>query len=830
MTSAVTSGRCFRADEAVTVVAKSIAAMSHLATELAAALRHLRRAPGFTALAVAMLALGIGANVAIFSIFQSIILSPLPYPQPERLVGFKSLNSAKAITQPALSLADFRDFKERTQSYAALAGFRPDFIGYAPAGGDPVQLICGQVTEDFFRTFGTTPLLGRTFTAGEFSIGAGRTVILSYAAWRRHFSGSADVIGRTVMLNDQPTTIIGVMPEGFREPEFVEVWLPFPVEAGENIVRDSRFWNIVGRLKPGVSIGAAQAEAASIASTLAGEYASTNRGWSVAVQPLLDMRVASLRSSLLLLVGAVGLVLLIACLNLANLMLARGVGRLQELAVRLALGATPRRLARAVLLESLLLAVAGGVAGVALATIGLPALASQLPPGLVPRSHAIGVAGTALMFAVAVSVGTGLVFGVLPAWQVWRANVNDLLKSGGSRGASSRFTHRVQGGLIAGQVALTMMILTGAGLLMKSLLTMQRTAVGFDPTHVLTLRISPPTSRWQDFRQLGDYYERVLAEVRREPGVESATLNCSTPFTSITLRYPFWVEGRPVEEGNADEAVFNSVDEDYFKTLRVPLLRGRSFETRDDAKAANSHPVCVVNQTLARRLFGDADPIGKRVRTLPWMVRGYREIIGVVGDVKQDSQADDPTPQLYVPQRQSPWFFTTVLVRSTSASAATVATAMRRADPVLTMSVRTMDENLARSATQPRVRTILFGLFAAAALGLSAFGIYASISFTVGQRTREIGVRMALGAAPREIVRWVLARAAVLAGLGVAAGLVGALGATRLLRGALYGVAPADPLVLGALALFLPAVVLAAAFFPALRAARLEPTRALQVE
>lgn len=804
--------------------------MPPLATELAAAFRHLRRAPDFALLAIAMLALGIGANVAILSIFQSIILRPLPYPQPERLVGFKSLNSAKAITQPALSLADFRDFKERTQSYTALAGFRPDFIGYAPAGGDPVQLICGQVTEEFFQAFGTTPLLGRAFTAGEFSAGAGRTVILSHAAWRRHFSGRADAIGRTVMLNDQPTTIVGVMPEDFREPEFVEVWLPFPEEAPENLVRDSRFWNTVGRLKPGASLGAAQAEATTIASALAGEFASTNRGWSVALQPLLDMRVSGLRSSLLLLVGAVGLVLLIACLNLANLMLARGVGRLQELAIRLALGATPRLLARAVLLESLLLAVAGGVTGVALAMFGLPALASRLPPGLVPRSHAIGVDGTALVFAVAVSVLTGLAFGVLPAWQVLRANVNDLLKSGGSRGASSRFTHQVQGGLIAGQVALTLMVLTGAGLLMKSLLTMQRTAVGFDPAHVLALRISPPTSHWQDFWQLGDYYERVLAEVRREPGVESVTLNCSTPLTGITLRYPFWVEGRPVDEGNADEAVFNSVDQDYFKTLRVPLLRGRSFEARDDAKAASSHPVCIVNQTLARRLFGDADPIGRRLRTLPWMVHGYREIVGVVGDVKQDSQADDPTPQLYVPQRQSPWFFTTVLVRSSSASAATIEAAMRRADPVLTMSVRTMDENIARSATQPRVRTILFGLFAAAALGLSAFGIYASISFTVGQRTREIGVRMALGAAPREIVRWVLARAAVLAGLGVAAGLVGALGVTRLLRGALYGVTPADPLVFGGLALFLPAVVLAAAFFPAVRAARLEPTRALQTE
>ncbi len=804
--------------------------MSRLLSEVTAAFRHLRRSPGFSLLAVAMLALGIGANVAIFSIFQSIILRPLPYPAQERLVGFKALNSAKAITQPALSLSDFRDFKERVKSYTGFAAFRPDFTGYAPPGAEPVQLVCGQVTEEFFQVFGVAPLLGRTFLPDEFSYGAGRTVVLSHAAWRRHFAEHADVIGRTIMLNDQPTTIVGVMPEDFREPEFVEVWLPFPVEAPENLARDSRFWSTVGRLRPGVTPGTAQAEAVTIAAALATEYPGTNRGWSVALQPLLEMRTGSVRVSLLLLVGAVGLVLLIACVNLANLMLARGVSRLQELAVRLALGATPPALARTVVWESLLLACGGGAAGIALAAAGLPALASRLPPGLVPRSQAIGVDGTALFFAVAVSMLTGLIFGLLPACQVLRTNVNEVLKSGGSRGGSGRFATSVQGGLIASQVALTLVVLTGAALLMKSLLTMQHTPVGFDPANLLALRISPPQSRWDDFQQLGDYYERVLAEVRREPGVTGATLNSSAPLTGITLRYPFWVEGRPVEEGNADEAVFNAVSTGYFSTMRVPLLRGRGFEERDNFKTAASQPVCIINQTMAKRLFGDSDPVGKRIRTMPWMVRGWREVVGVVGDVKQDSQTDEATPQLYVPSLQSPWFFTTLLVRTQGATAASVQTAVRRADPTLTMNVRTMEEAIALSGTQPRLRTALFALFASVALGLSAFGIYASMSFTVGQRTREIGVRMALGASPREILRWVLVRAGGLAGVGVATGLIGALALTRLLRGALYQVAPADPLVLGGLTLFVPAVVLAAALLPALRAARLPPTRALQNE
>ncbi|PTX97788.1 ABC transporter permease [Opitutus sp. ER46] len=807
--------------------------MNGLFDDLTAALRHLRRAPAFSLLAIAMLALGIGANVAIFSIFQSIVLRPLPYPQPERLVGFKSLNAAKALTQPALSLSDFRDLRGRVQSYSALAAFRPDFVGYAPAGADPVQLVCGRVTEEFLAAFGVTPRIGRPFQAGEFSYDGARVAILSHAAWQRHFAGDPAAVGRTAVFDGEAVTIIGVMPEDFREPEFADVWLPFPAEAPENLARDSRFWTTVGRLKPGVSVAAAQAEATAIAAALAREYPATNRGWGMAVQPLLELRVGGLRASLLLLLGAVGLVLLIACVNLANLMLARGVSRVQELAVRLAIGATPARLARAVLLESVLLALAGGTAGVALAMTALPALAARLPAGLVPRSHAIAVDGAALGFAVAVSVVTGLVFGVLPAWQVWRADVNHLIKAGGGRGGSNRFAHRVQGALIVGQVALTVVVLAGAGLLLRSLLSLQRTAPGFAAENVVTLRISPPPARWQDFRELADYYERVLAELRREPGVEGVDLNCSAPFSGITLSYPFWVQGRPVEDGNADEAVFNSVGVDYLRVLRIPLVRGRGFEPRDNATGAagtSVPPVCLVNVSLARRLFGDADPIGQRIRTVPWLTNGYREIVGVVADVKQTGAAEPPGAQVYVPFRQSPWFFATLLVRTRTATAAALQAAVRRADPTLTMSVSSMEDAIAASATQPRLRAWLFGCFAVIALGLSAFGIYASMAFTVGQRTREIGVRLALGASPGGILAWVLGRAGRLALVGVSCGLVAALATTRLLRAALYGVTPTDPTVLILLVFGLPLVVLAAAFGPAWRAARLEPTRALQAE
>jgi predicted permease len=379
-------------------------------------------------------------------------------------------------------------------------------------------------------------------------------------------------------------------------------------------------------------------------------------------------------------------------------------------------------------------------------------------------------------------------------------------------------------------VALTLVVLVLAGLLMKSVLTLQRARPGFDPARVVALRISPPPSRWENFRELADYYERVLAEVRREPGVELATLNCSAPMSGITLRYPFWVEGRPVEEGNADEAVFNAVDADYFRTLRVPLVRGRFFDARDNAKAVASQPVCIINQMLAQRLFGAAEPLGKRIRTLPWMVNGYREVVGIVGDVKQDSLSDEPTAQLYVPQQQSPWFFTTVLVRTKGASATMLEAAIRRADPGLTMSVETMDDALARSTLAPRLRAAVFGVFAGVALALSALGIHASVTFMTAQRRREIGLRMALGATRAMIVRGVLGTAGRWAAAGGAGGWIVTLGATRLLRSAFPGVASDDPWMPLTLALFLAGVALAAAFVPAWRAAQMDPQRALQSE
>jgi putative ABC transport system permease protein len=565
-----------------------------------------------------------------------------------------------------------------------------------------------------------------------------------------------------------------------------------------------------------------------LAAALEQEYPGTNRGWTVALQPLREMRTAGWRTSLLVLVGAVGLVLVVACVNLANLMLTRGVARTPELALRLSLGATPGTLARGVLAESVLLAMVGGMLGASLAAATLPALATQLPAGLVPRTQEIGVDTTALFFAIAISMLTGVVFGSLPAWQVFRANVNELLKAGHGRGLAGGFARRLQATLIVAQLALTVIVLAGAGLLMRSLLALQRTDLGFDPHHLHTLRIATNVNKWREFTALALYYERVLDELRRVPGVETASLNCSTPLSGITLRFPFSVQGRPRAEGGADEAVFNSVDLEYFKTLRIPLRQGRLFESRDHERAPT---VCVISAALAQRLFPGENPLGRRIQIVPWLNRGFREVIGVVGDVKQSTQADPPQPQIYVPSRQSPWFFTLLLVRAgPNVTVPALQAAVRRADPTLSMAAGTLDDAVAGTAAQPRLRALLFAIFGATALLLSAFGLYASMSFSVSQRVREIGVRLALGATPRDVLGWLLGRAARLTAVGMLTGLIGAVLLSELLRGLLYGVSPIDPLVLGSIALFLPLVALLATLAPALRASRLKPMQALQHE
>jgi predicted permease len=803
--------------------------MPLLLEHLRSALRSLLRAPGYTAFAIALMTAGIGTTVAVFSLLHSVVLRPLPYAAPERLVGLSARNPAKALAMPSLSASDFRDYHARARSFATLAAFRPSFVSYAPQGGDAEQWVSALVTEDFFRVFGVDPVAGRLPRADEHALGSARVAVLSHAAWRRHFGARDATVGQTLMLDGEATLVIGVMPPSFREPEFVDVWLPFAPEAPENLARDSRFWTTVGRLAPRISVAGAAAEAAVLADALATEYPATNRGWTVSVQPLREMRVAGIASSLVLLLGAVGLVLLLACANLANLQLARGVSRLPEFAVRLALGASPRALAQVMLLESGIVALIGAVAGSALAALAVPAAATLLPTGLVPRSHAFGVDAAALAVALGAAVASGLLSGLLPAWQAWRTPVNALLKTGGARSGTGRFAQRAQNGLVVAQVALTLVVLATASGLARSLLTLERTDPGFNPRGVLAVRLAPPENRWQSLEDLSAYYDRVLTEIARLPGVRSAALNASAPLCGITLRYPFSVEGQAPSVAGADDAVFSPVSPAFLRTLGIPLLHGRDLE---EADTRQSRKVCVINRTLAERLFPGADPLGRRIRIVPWLLSEYREIVGVVADVRQDSLADPPPPQVYVPQAQSPWFFTTLLVRAESGAgmARTLEAALRRIDPGVSFSVRSLEDNVALTTVVPRLRTTLFAVFGATALALSALGIYAGVAFSVGQRARELGVRLALGATPVRIFRDVLGRAGALALGGAALGLGVTLALAEVLQAAIHGMQPLDSLTLGVVAVGVPLLTLLACLSPATAAARLDPARALQSE
>ncbi len=793
--------------------------------DLHTALRQLRRAPAFTTLATLLLAVGLGATITAYSLFHSIILQPLPYPQPEQLVILRALNPAKAIDQEGVSATDLRDFQDRTTSFSALGGYRPNFAAFTPATGDPAQWVTCLVTGGLFDALRPEPQLGRLFAADEFSFSAPRTVILSDAAWERYFNRRADILNTTIVLDDVPHTVVGVMPATFREPPFVDAWLPFPAESPEYFARDSRYWSAIGRLAPGATPAGAAAEIETLSRDLAREYPDSNRDWSATTRSLLAQRVTALRAGLLLLLATVGLVLLIVCANLANLLLARALAKLPELGIRLALGATASRLARVVAAESLLLALGGGLLGTGLAAIALPAVARHIPPALLPRAHEVALQPAAIGVGLAAALLCASLCAILPAWSLARADVNQWLKEGASRGATHPATRRWQAVLVSGQIALTVAVLAAALLLMRSLARLQAVPPGFDAGNVLLVRLAPPQTRYETNVDLARYYTRLIDEVKRVPGVRSAAVNASSPLTGITLTYPSWREGTATDAASALDAVYAPVSPDFFSTLRLPLQRGRLFDEHDNAGGA---PVAIINETYARRLFPDRNPLGQRIMIIPWMGPIYREIVGVVADTRQSALADPPPPQVYVPQTQMPWFFSTLLVRVDRSSAApAVRTALRAADPTLPVDLQPLEEAIAQGTTLQRLQTWLLGGFALFALSLSAFGLYASLRFTLALTLPEIGIRLALGATPTGIRRLILARVGRLVAGGLTAGLLLSLPLTHTLRSQLYGIGTADPLTYLALLATLAITALLTALPLAHRAARTPPTTIL---
>jgi putative ABC transport system permease protein len=815
--------------------------IDNLVRDVRYAVRTLTRNPGFTLAALGALVLGIGANTAVFSVLNGVLLRPLPYADPDRLVMIFDSFQQQGLERGPACIADFLDWRARARSFHtldAIANQRFTLVG----DGEAEQIPGMSVTATFFETLAIRPLLGRTFASGDDHPGRGQSVVISERLWRRRYGSSAAIVGKEIVMNGRPFTIIGVMQDGYRFGGDAEAWsiltLNPPTRRGPFFMRG------IARLKPGVTLNQAAAEMQSIAREVERENPKDYTRLRFPVVALRELVVGNIRPLLWVLSGAVFFVFLIAVSNVANLMLARATARQREIAIRLSIGASRGQLVRQLMTESLMLSLAGGALGLAFAFWGVSALRWLEPPGL-PRLSEIGVDAGVLLFTLVVSLASGVIFGL--GWAVSASSsaaLSERLKEGG-RGGESRAHSRARGALVIGQVGLSVVLLIGAGLLIRSFHLLGRVDPGFHtpPERVLTMQLSPTGLRYsaptpvagapQPNRALGAYWDQLLERVRLLPGVEAASVAITIPPDRVAFTDGYEIEGKPSPPGSEHPAVpVPFVSHDYFKTLGIPLLRGRWFEGRD---RADSPRVTVINETMARRHFPGENPVGQRLKHgHRSLANPYMEIIGVVGNVKYLGLDNENTPVYYELSAQVPSRPMWLLVR-TKGDAQSLASAVREEirnlDPNVPVDrVGTMAQALAESLSLPRFRSFLMGVFAVTALLLAAIGIYGVIAYSVTQRSQEIGVRMALGATRSGIVRLVVGQGSRLAIVGLVLGLAGAVGLTRFLEKMLFGVTASDTVTFASAAIVLGAVAIVASLIPALRAAGIDPVTALRQE
>lgn len=793
--------------------------------------RGLRRSPGFAATMVLILALGIGAATAIFSVAYGVLLRSLPYEDPTQLVQLYTTDLAYEERWP-LSPPQFMSLREQTRTFTDIAVYtnsRPPLTGR----GEARWLDGAQVSAGFFEVMGAEPMLGRTFVEDENRSGSDDVVMISHALWQELGGESADVLGQTLTLYERPRVIVGVMPAGFDFPYNSDVWLPLGYDetfSATSVKGRLNFsFPVVGRLGDGVAPGDAQRELNLVADRIAEQF-PREHNTRFTIDPLREVLVSSARTPLLLLVAAVGLLLLIACANVAGLLLARAAGRQEELAVRAAIGAGRGRLVRQLLTESLLIGAVGGALGLLL-TMWATRLIVAAPPEGLPRLDAIRVDGAVLAFGLGVTLLTTLLVGLVPALQATGAAVASGLREGGRGRTGVRSSVHMRAGLVVAELALAVVLLSGAGLLMHSFVRMISTDPGFQTERVLTFQIGLPSTRYGDDDAQRSYYEDLLARIATLPGVESTGAVHRLPILQGGFYTHLMVEGdEPANPRDAPLVRYRSVSPGYFETMGIPVLRGRGITEQDRDGALR---VVVINETAARDLFGGEDPVGQRFRTS--QMAGFLTVVGITRDVPEDQPTHPPEPQIFWAFDQDPWSYMNVVVRSHGADPLTLAPVIRHtlrqvdAD-VLGRDFQTLERIVADSVTSERFLTALLVLFASAALLLASIGVFGLLSFTVAERTREIGVRIALGAMRREIMTLVLRDALKLAAAGLAIGLTGALLIGRLLEGLLYEVSPADPATIGTMTALLLLVALLASWLPARRAARVDPMTVLRHE
>ena len=803
--------------------------------DLRFALRQLRKTPGFTFVAIVTLALGIGANTAIFSLVNSVLLRPLPFPDAERIVYFEGKNPSSGITDSNISYLDFTDWSQQTDLFASTAAYWTGGVNLGADGAEPERVPRAGVTIGFFSVLGVQPVLGRAFVPEDdkpatFIGGRGTVAIISHGLWKRRFGSDPAIVGQQVQMSSRSLTVIGVMPPGFEYPEQTQIWVPSSVNLSEE-PRDNRAWSAIARLNPGIDLKQAQTRVSAINAQLDKQFHETNKGWDVSLWTLHERLVREMKPSLLALLGAVGLVLLIACANVANLLLARGAARQKEIAIRAALGASRTRVLRQMLTESILLSAIGGAAGLVLSIWLTDVLMSMLPEGA-PRLEQIGIDYRVLTFTLGVSALTGVLFGIVPALQASKLDVTSALKEGG-RGTEGHRRTSARSLLLIGEVALSLMLLVGAGLLIKSFVRLQEVRPGFNAHNVLIANLALPYPKY-DYPQFVEFFRQLKERLEVAPGVQAVggSINLPLNASGYAIGRGFIPEGRPLTVDENRDATFSAITGDYFRAVQIPLLSGRTFELRDNADAPK---VVIINETIAKRHFGSpAEAIGKRLSI--WRDEKFmREIVGVVGDTKTGSLTGDGGMQIYIPHAQdSHWNFMGLVIRTTG-DPASFATTLRREVQALDKdqpiyNVRTMDDVVANSLGTRRVSMQLFGVFAIAALLLAAIGISGVMAYSVTQRTQEIGIRMALGAQAGDVLRMVVRQGMTLALIGIGVGLAGAFGVTRILANLLFGVKATDPVTFVAISLLLTFVALLACYLPARRASRVDPVIALRAD
>jgi len=809
--------------------------VSALQHDVRYALRALRLSPGFAAVAIVTIALAVGSNTAIFSFVNGFVLHPLPYPDADRIVRVLERRPDGGLN--SVSTLNYLDWAEQSTVFEFMSprtGWQATWTG----GDEPLQLQGGRGAIDFFKIYGTSAAHGRLFAPGEDELGNDKVVVLTHAFWENRFGADPNAVGRSIVLNGEPHEIIGVLKAGTFDRDAAQIWKPLAFEPS-NMTRDFHWFGVFAKLKPGVTLEQARAEMKVIGDRISAEYPASNQGWNVGVDRAADVIGGpQLRTAVLVMFAATGFVVLIGCANLASLALARGISREREIAVRAALGASRWRLARQFLTENVLIAICGGVAGIGVGFATMKWIETMIPPNSFPAELEARMDGTAMLFAFAVAVATGLLFGLAPAIQATRPNLTGSMKEGG-HGSTSGSGGRVRATLVVAEIALAFVLLVGAGLMMKSVFSLLDVDPGFDSSNVLTAGLPLATRQYPDPAALNAYLDSIQSAIAAAPGVTGVALTTALPLQGWGYGMPFQIAGRDaVDRANRRAGFFKMVTPSYFATLGINLRSGRTLSDTDTAGAA---PVAVINETFAKREFSDADPIGQRVlvqqiipgqtglgEEIPW------EIVGVIADEKIGGLDDIGSGGLYVSYRQSPAYGLSLAVRGTVDPASLQGAVRAAVDTVnkdqALSRVRTLEQIERESMTAQRIQSILYGVFATIALLLAAVGIYGVISYSVAQRTHEMGIRAALGASGPTLRQLVFRSGMLLALVGLVLGLVGALAATRVMTSILAGVSPRDPLTLAAVAVVLAIVAAVACFIPAQRVTRVAPNIALRYQ